>query len=207
MRLTAMPLIASSIGSEPGCCLEARASTCDINNFEPLSFGILRDSVVDRESGYTNVIVHGFTERNAVNTLIICKLLIPPYISPTASKEIEVTTHIVVEFPYRPCVYMQPSFTGSARCIFYYWNEAAIAGLRAIEYCYDGTTERPMVLDSTLNLDYLGVLYDDFVSRDAEMQHFEQEPHSGRILYHYQASSPADDPPRGKRNLCIVDFA
>ncbi|EIW82747.1 hypothetical protein CONPUDRAFT_136021 [Coniophora puteana RWD-64-598 SS2] len=204
MCLTAMSLMSSSAGSDSGC--PSVTSTCDIDAFEPISFGILRDSVIDRETGYTNVIVHGLTEHDEVYTLVVCKLLIPSNTGPAASKEIQVTTHIVVNFPCRPCVYMQPSFTGSARCIFYYWNKEAIAGLRAIEYYYDEATEHPVLLDSTLNLDYLGVLYDDFVSRDAEMQHFEQEAHSGRILYHYQASSPADDPPRGKRNLCIVDF-
>ncbi|EIW82732.1 hypothetical protein CONPUDRAFT_71457 [Coniophora puteana RWD-64-598 SS2] len=205
MRLTAVPLMDSSAGSDSECRPEA--PTCDIDAFEPLSFGILRDSIVDREPGYTEVIVHGLAERNGVYTLTVSKLLIPSHIGPDASQEIRVTSHIVVNFPDRPGLYMQPSFTGSARCIFYYSNEAATAELRALEYCYDEATERPVLLDSTSNLDYLGVLYDDFVTRDAEMQHFEQEPHSGRILYHYRTSPSEDDPSREESNLCIVDFA
>jgi len=169
--------------------------------------GILRDSVLDCNSGKTEVVFVGQLSRDDPDDslLAVARLLIPPE---GVAHGLTLSLQVIMQFPSDPIIILSPSCNGSMRLV-YSLEESSDRRLGAVELTYDEETQTTTTARSP-NLGVASNVQDHFQRCNAELQSFESEPHSGRILYTYYVQHPQGDPsiiPEEQRMLRIIDFA
>ncbi|EIW84818.1 hypothetical protein CONPUDRAFT_162145 [Coniophora puteana RWD-64-598 SS2] len=199
MRIYARPLSSVFVGN-------GRVSaSMTIENRCLLFATILRDSVVDRETGNTDIVIIG-TQYEPVHphqsTVIVARLSIPSEGGPVSDGDcgtLSLSIQTLKRFDKTMNLILTPAWNGSTRIA--YCDLQSVFGVSQV--MYDDETQTASMVSTPETFGAKMGIQDHFRNPDIVLESLESEPWSGRLAYTYQ--SPEDDTGE-QRMLCVLDF-